>query len=789
MLSDARVEVVLINYKRPQNIAQIVNAFRNQTVGCHVTLIDAAPSVEFSLPEEVRQSVDHLFTWTHEFGPYNRYVPIAAYSREFTYFHDDDMLPGSRVIEHFTRVADSVTDFGVLGQMGRFVDATGAYIARDVRRTKHVVPVDIVVRGYFVPTKHLPAVMQQRLNLDLLPDPSLEDDLLLCTAMNMIHGLTNYISPADDDPETRMNQAGLRSAFARQGRGIHFEERTEFCRRAIDAGWVPLSKKEKPSRQNRAIVSRTPANGPLPTNPLGNGGKVSRHGINAPAANCTARQIVESETGSQDASGSGRSGFNVNDYWLKRGQTYINEDRLYTEPYRLQEEFIIDGLSRSEVPIQRVLEIGCGFGRITKRIAEAYPTARITAVDISPDQLRNAREYCADFADRIEFFEYDLYSGTPLPGQSYDTAIAIEVLMHHPYDAVSQFIERLTRVADRVVNYDWSEEWSASVARHVWVHDYAEIYRNFGFTCEVLTEPQKFRGQQQKLFVATKKQYKEVADDRLGRTSGAVLSSITPKPAILGQPLCQASFEYRFGTDDNSSSSSSETITLEGAVKNDHLIRVINRTQAFYEHDLLQHIALNVPQGGIYIDVGAYIGNHSVFFAKFLADFLVAIEPISLISRIWERNVRRNGILDYALFEVALGPAPGLGRPVFPEVEDKLGMTRIELAENVVELEDCVSIVPVDTLDRVLGSLPSDIGGLPVSFIKIDVEGAELDVLMGATELLRTHRPRISAELHNSSAYSAVDAYLRGFGYVERGRFGISPTYFFSHVSHDSSAS
>lgn len=583
MLSDARVEVVLINYKRPQNISQIVNAFRNQTVGCHIALIDAASSPEFGLTEEVRQSVDHLFTWTPDCGPYTRYVPIAVYSHEFTYFHDDDMLPGSRVIEHFIKAADSIKEFGVLGQMGRYVDATGAYIARDIRRKERLVPVDVVVRGFFVRTKHLPAVLQQRLNLGLVPDPSLEDDLLLCTAMNMIHGLTNYMSPADDDPETRMNKSELRSDFARQRRAIHFENRTEFCQRAIGAGWVPLSKRGEPSTQDEPNMIRTPALGPLSMSSLANGGHVSQHRTDSPTASNAASQIVESAT--------------------------------------------------------------------------------------------------------------------------------------------------------------------------------------------------------------SKRRYKDVVADRLDRTSVAVLSRNSPKPAILGQPLCQASFEYRFGTEDNATSGSSETITLEGAAKSDHLIRVIKRNQTFYEHDLLRHIALNVPRGGIYIDVGAYIGNHSVFFAKFLADFLVAIEPTSQISRIWERNVRGNGILDYALFEVALGAVPGIGRLVFPETDENLGMIRIEPAENVVELEDRASIVPVDTLDRVLGALPSDIASLPVSFIKIDVEGAELDVLKGAGELLRTHRPRISAELHNSSAYSAVDAFLRGFGYVERGRFGISPTYFFSHVSQENSAS
>ncbi len=48
--------------------------------------------------------------------------------------------------------------------------------------------------------------------------------------------------------------------------------------------------------------------------------------------------------------------------------------------------------------------------------------------------------------------------------------------------------------------------------------------------------------------------------------------------------------------------------------------------------------------------------------------------------------------------------------------------------------------------------------------IKIDVEGAELAVLQGATALLRTHRPRLLIEVYEASA-DAVTALLHSAGY------------------------
>src|SRR5215207_5973572 len=252
MALEGGVEVVVINYKRPRNVRDIVRAFREQTLPCHISLVDAAPGPEFRIDPEVRAAVDYFYSWDHNFGPYNRYVPIAAFSHEFTYFHDDDMLPGRRLIEHFVKAADSLQQFGVIGQQGRRMAPDGTYQPGGIARSDHFVPVDIVVRGYFVRTTNLPAVVEHRHNMGLIPDVNLEDDLLLCTAMNMIHGLTNYLIPRDADIETRMNKSELDAAYSRYVRGSHRRQRTDFCRRAMDAGWIPLSRRTTDDKSDPA---------------------------------------------------------------------------------------------------------------------------------------------------------------------------------------------------------------------------------------------------------------------------------------------------------------------------------------------------------------------------------------------------------------------------------------------------------------------------------------------------------------------------------------------------------
>src|ERR1044071_9412671 len=100
------------------------------------------------------------------------------------------------------------------------------------------------------------------------------------------------------------------------------------------------------------------------------------------------------------------SEFNVNEYWLKRGRTYIREERLDLVYHRLQERFLFDVLGEARLPMRTILELGCGFGRITRLLAHHFPDTKITALDLSPEQLEYARTYCAGLRN-IKLYKHD----------------------------------------------------------------------------------------------------------------------------------------------------------------------------------------------------------------------------------------------------------------------------------------------------------------------------------------------------------------------------------------------
>lgn len=62
---------------------------------------------------------------------------------------------------------------------------------------------------------------------------------------------------------------------------------------------------------------------------------------------------------------------------------------------------------------ERVLDAGCGTGRVTEQLVERLPRGRVVALDGSPAMLAEARRRLGRFLDRVEFVAADL--GRPLP--------------------------------------------------------------------------------------------------------------------------------------------------------------------------------------------------------------------------------------------------------------------------------------------------------------------------------------------------------------------------------------
>jgi len=218
----------------------------------------------------------------------------------------------------------------------------------------------------------------------------------------------------------------------------------------------------------------------------------------------------------------------------------------------------------------------------------------------------------------------------------------------------------------------------------------------------------------------------------------------------------------------------SDDITING-IDNDHIFNNIRRKKIFYEHDLLFHLFKNIEsKKSTIIDVGANIGNHAVYFGKYLCEKVIAVEPSQLHSDILRKNLSSNLSKNkYEVHQIAVGNEKGNVTLVFPS-EINLGAAKIDRSSNNKDFNS--EKVPIDKLDNIINESN-------IAMLKIDVEGFEIDVLKGAEKLIKNNLPHIIAEAHDDKHLNEIKKFLKTYNYTILGRFCYTPTYHFINTS------
>lgn len=98
-------------------------------------------------------------------------------------------------------------------------------------------------------------------------------------------------------------------------------------------------------------------------------------------------------------------------------------DRLALVQSRVADR-LIDGMAMLGTP-SRVLDIGCGTGALTRRLAALFPQAVITGIDIAPGMIREATRLADDTA-RVRFLVADATSFTD--PRSFDLLVSSSTL-------------------------------------------------------------------------------------------------------------------------------------------------------------------------------------------------------------------------------------------------------------------------------------------------------------------------------------------------------------------------
>ena len=209
---------------------------------------------------------------------------------------------------------------------------------------------------------------------------------------------------------------------------------------------------------------------------------------------------------------------------------------------------------------------------------------------------------------------------------------------------------------------------------------------------------------------------------------------------------------------------SGKPLSLKFASAEDHIAKVIRETSTFYEAEMLADARSRLFYPACVVDVGAHVGNHTVYFAHVLGVRTLSFEPNPATFRQLELNVSDNGLAPLcSLYNAAVGAATSRARAE-PAPDQNSGMATVAL-----DPEGAVNVV---ALDDVLEKEPR------VDLIKIDVEGWELDVLRGGARILERHQPLLYVEIMEDK-FNAVRRHLGAAGYECWKRFNVTPTFLF----------
>lgn len=168
-------------------------------------------------------------------------------------------------------------------------------------------------------------------------------------------------------------------------------------------------------------------------------------------------------------------------YWQRRGKNYLAEfqrhDELTRKLFAEQESVFVDVLKTIE--FRSALELGCGFGRMLNLLLENFPLERLVGVDISEDQIANARKLFRRWAGQVELYCGNI-SELDFPDGSFDLVYTTEMLMHiKDPEPILCDMKRISR--KYVLNLEWQDTnlpfGPSPKAPWCFNHDYEKLYQ------------------------------------------------------------------------------------------------------------------------------------------------------------------------------------------------------------------------------------------------------------------------------------------------------------------------
>lgn len=186
--------------------------------------------------------------------------------------------------------------------------------------------------------------------------------------------------------------------------------------------------------------------------------------------------------------------------------------------------------------------------------------------------------------------------------------------------------------------------------------------------------------------------------------------------------------------------------------KNDQHMIEQYENQVFFEQEyILQYLSKYVLEACTIIDIGAHVGSHSIMYKAINPSAIVyCFEPQKMLYKLLCLNISNNNLYNIYSYNNAVGESVYDAQMNPYSTDGENSMRNIEYgSSNVFNLAgvqigsggENVKVISLDALKV-----------NKCDFMKIDVEGYEPNVIMGAREMIRSCRPVISFEVNQKKS-------------------------------------
>lgn len=195
-----------------------------------------------------------------------------------------------------------------------------------------------------------------------------------------------------------------------------------------------------------------------------------------------------------------------------------------------------------------------------------------------------------------------------------------------------------------------------------------------------------------------------------------------------------------------------------------HLWKAVTRQ---HHRELLPLFRRLIPPDGVVVDVGAHAGQFTKLFARCAVSGRVfAVEPSAYARSILSTVLRLHRLRNVTIVPVALGADRRkslLSTPIKGSGSRGFGLAHLGEPN---DLGHGLAIEPV--IETTLDALAAEFRLERLDFVKADIEGSEMRLLVGARETIGRFRPRLLVELNDAHLARAGDTMAEAFALLSQ---------------------